>query len=127
MINPLSFSILRCCAPYLEMLNFGNPIPFMKNSQEILTRVPSKTLIFEQIPRRRNLGDPKTKFYVTLDNSPNLPEDDEFNKADSIIGVLHQVSTTKPPSSDGFKWVTNSTPKKDSSNPSSPKQASGLQ
>lgn len=64
-----------------------------------------------------NLGELVAKLYATLENHPNLQEDREFEGADSIIGVLRQLSFVKPLSSDGFEGVTTSALKRDSSTP----------
>ena len=45
-INPFGFFILRRCAPYLQSYSAGNLIPLMRNCQEIMQWVPSKSLIF---------------------------------------------------------------------------------
>ena len=96
-INPFGFSILRKCAPYLQSYSVGNPIPLMKNCQEILQRVPSEVLIFEQKPRPRNLGNPKAIAFASAENRPDLPSDEEFKKADTMIGEFLKPSSSELP------------------------------
>ena len=58
----------------------------MKNCQEIWQRVPSEAQIFTQKARPRNLGDPKAIAFANAENRPDLPTDEEFKKADTMIG-----------------------------------------
>lgn len=85
-INPFGFSILKKCTPYLQSHSCGDPIPLMKNCQEIWQRVPSEAQIFAQKARPRNLGDPKAIAFANAENRPDLPSDEEFKKADTMIG-----------------------------------------
>ena len=85
-INPFGFSILRKCAPYLQSYSASNPIPLMKNCQEILQRVPSESLIFTQKPWARNLGNPKAIAFAGAENHPELPMDEDFKKAETMVG-----------------------------------------
>ena len=87
-INPFSFSILRRCTPHLQSYNTGNPIPLMKNSEEILQRVPSETLIFKHKARPRNLGNPNAIAFSDTENHPEVPLDEDFKKAETMIGEL---------------------------------------
>ena len=96
-INPFGFSILGKCAPYLQSYSAGNPISLMKNCQEILQRVPSEILIFEQKPRPRNLGNPKAIAFSNAENRPDLPSDEEFKKADTMIGEFLKPSSSELP------------------------------
>ena len=47
-INPFGPSILRRCTPYLQAYSAENPIPLMKNSEDILQWVPLEALIFTE-------------------------------------------------------------------------------
>ena len=67
-INPFGFSVLQRCAPYLQSYSTSNPIPLMRNCQEIMQRVPSESLIFTQKPRPRNLGNPKAIAFSNVAN-----------------------------------------------------------
>ena len=58
----------------------------MKNCQEIWQRVPSEAQIFTQRARPRKLGDPKTIAFANVENRPDLPVDEDFKKADTMIG-----------------------------------------
>ena len=58
----------------------------MKNCQEIWQRVPLEAQIFTQKTRPRNLGDPKAIAFAKAENRPDLPTDEEFKKADTMIG-----------------------------------------
>ena len=58
----------------------------MKNCQEILQRVPSEVQIFNQKPRPRNLGNPKAIAFASAENRPELPTDEDFKKAETMIG-----------------------------------------
>ena len=69
----------------------------MKNCQEILQRVPSEILIFEQKPRPRNLGNPKAIAFSNAENRPDLPSDEEFKKADTMIGEFLNPSSSELP------------------------------
>ena len=69
----------------------------MKNCQEISQRVPSESLIFTQKPRPRNLGNPKAIAFASAENRPDLPTDEEFKKADTMIGELLKPFTAELP------------------------------
>ena len=71
-MNRFGLSILRKCSPYLQSHSVGNPIPLMKNSQEILHRVPSEESIFQQKPAVRNLGNPQAVGFSSSEYRPEL-------------------------------------------------------
>ena len=79
------------------MYNTGNPIPLTKNSQEILQRVPSEALIFNQKARPRKLGNPNAIVFFDLENHPKLPSDEDFKKAETMIGESLKPSPTDLP------------------------------
>ena len=65
----------------------------MKNCQEILRRVPSESLIFAQKPQARNLGNPKAIAFAGAQNCPELPMDEDFKKAETMVGELLKPSS----------------------------------
>ena len=96
-INPFDFSILRRYTPYIQSYSAGNPIPLMKNRQEILQRVPSEALIFKQKARTRNLGNLNVITFSNSENHPKLPSDEDFKKAETMIRELLKPSSTDLP------------------------------
>ena len=96
-INPFGFSILRRCTPYLQSYSASNPIPMMKHCQEIMQRVPSESLIFTQKPRPGNLGNPKAMAFSNVANRPELPSDEDFKKAETMIGEFLKPSSAELP------------------------------
>ena len=98
-MNRFGLSILRRCSPYLQSHSAGNPIPLMKNSQEILHRVPSEELIFQQKPAARNLGNPQAVGFSTSEYCTELPSEDDFRKAATLIGELLKPSSAELPQS----------------------------
>ena len=90
-INPFGFSILRRCTPYLQSYSARNPIPLMKNSQEILHRVPSEVLIFKQKARPRNMGNPDTIAFSSTKNHLELPSNEDFKKAENMVREVSQA------------------------------------
>ena len=69
----------------------------MKNSQEILQRVPSEALIFKQKSRPRNLGSPNAIAFFDGENHPELPSDEDFKKAKNMIRELLKPSSANLP------------------------------
>ena len=98
-INHFGLSILRKCSPYLQSHSAGNPISLMKNIQEILHRVPSKELIFKQKPAARNLDNPQAIRFSTSEYRPELPSEEDFRKAATLIGELLKPLSAELPQS----------------------------
>ena len=96
-INPFGFSILRRCTLYLQAYSAGNPIPLMRNSQEILQRVPLEVLTFQQKPRARNFSNPKAIGFSIMGNRLDHPSNEDFSKANSIIGKFLTLSSFELP------------------------------
>ena len=51
-----------------------------------MQRVPLESLIFNQKPRARNLGNPKAIAFASAENRLELPTDEDFKKAETMIG-----------------------------------------
>ena len=81
--------------------------------------VLSEAKIFEQKPHPRNLGNPSTIAFSNLENCPTLPSNDEFAKAESVIGEFIQTSSTDPPFTIDVERNTLTVTPKDFSLPSS--------
>ena len=69
----------------------------MKNSEDILRWVPSEALIFTQKPWPRNLGNPKAIGFVNMENRLELPSNEDFGKAETMIGEFLKPTSTDLP------------------------------
>lgn len=105
MINLFGFSVLQRCALYLQAYSTGNPIPLMRNSQEILNKVPSEVMIFQQKPRPRGLTNPKDIIFSLQKDRLNIPLEDEFTKEESMIGEFLKFSSSKLPPTIEATWI----------------------
>ena len=84
----------------------------MSNGQEIQQRVSSEVLIFQQKPQPRKLSNPKATGFSLMENHLELLSDEDFAKANSMIGEFLKLSYVKlPPAIEMTGNVTSSSMK----------------
>ena len=69
----------------------------MRNFQEITQWVLSESMIFMQKPRPRNLGNPKATTFSNVVNHPEIPSNEDFKKAETMIGEFLKPSSANLP------------------------------
>ena len=94
-----------------------------------MQRVPSESLIFTQKPRPRNLGNPKAIAFSNIANRLDLPSDEDFKKAETMIGEFLKPSLAELPHTVEMAEKMLARPPKDASSPVSkdPSRPSGTQ
>ena len=89
----------------------------MRNCQEIMQWVPSESLIVTQKSRPRNLGNPKAIAFSNVANRPELPSDEDFKKAETMIGEFLKPSLAELPHTVEMAEKMLARPPKDASSP----------
>ena len=84
-----------------------------------MQQVPSESLIFTQKPRAMNLGNPKAIAFTNAENHPELPSDEDFKKAETIIGEFLKPSLPELPHLVEMARQLLAKPSKDASSPGS--------
>lgn len=94
-----------------------------------MQRVPSESLIFTQKPRPRNLGNSKAIAFSNVANRSELPSDEDFKKAETMIGEFLKPSSADLPHTVEMARKFLARPLNDASSPVSkdPSRPSGTQ